>query len=348
MSTNESHQEETDLDLSASPVEAFQLLADVVAQNSDGRDLTASQARLQMRRKSYGGFNLKDLGFARFRDFLSEAAKEGYVVVDDTRPGDYTLSLPAQPSGRAGQTARIRPDLWRAFLDWSHDLQRVYDIERDQATMLPVEPAPLEPQKFRELRQRIKANPGVFVTIEPIDMQTQLGWMREFAEKVSDSRIKSLLKSALASEKPAKLFSAVLREIPDEQINWRNTLRVHARSFIEEWRDAIPTAQPIRIDTDREMAARDESSTDNARSAVHTRGDVGDLLSLVTDLAIATTKTARTSQYTSPAGSSALPQTRKNTADLNSLRALLHAAIDRMSLEELKDISVPIGYLFED
>ena len=347
MSTNESHQEETDVDLSASRAEAFQLLADVVAQNSDGRDLTASQARLQMKRKSYGGFNPKDLGFARFRDFLSEAAKEGYVVVDDTRPGDYTLSPPTRPSGGAGQTARIRPDLWRAFLDWSHDLQRVYDIERDQATMLPVEPAPLEPQKFRELRLRLQENPAAFVTIEPIDMQTQLGWMREFADKVSDLRLKSLLRSSLASDKPAKLFSAVLREIPDKQLNWRNTQRARVRSFIEEWRDSAPTVQPIRIDTDREMAVRDTSSTEKARTALHTRADVGDLLSLVNDLAIAT-KTARTGTYTSITGSSVLSQAKGSVADLNSLRTLLHAAIDRMSLEELKDISIPIGYLFED
>lgn len=345
MSANESHQEESDVDLSASRTEAFQLLADVVAQNSIGRDLTASQARLQMRRKSYGGFNLQDLGFSRFRDFLSEAAKEGYVVVDDTRPGDYTLSLPTRSPGRADQTARIRSDLWRAFLDWSHDLQRIYDIERDQATMLPGEPAPLEPAKFRDLRLRIQANPTMFITIDPVDMQIQLGWMREFAEEVSDPRIKSLLKSALASEKPAKLFSAVLREIPDEQINWRSALRSRVRSYIEEWRDAAPTAQPIRIDIDLE-AAKATSSAESQRA--QTRGDASDWLSLVNDLTIATTKTARPRPYTRLAASSVLPQAKGNMADLNSLRALLHGAIDRMSLEELKDISIPIGSLFED
>jgi Uncharacterised protein family (UPF0158) len=207
-------------------IEAFMLLADIVAQSASGRQLTASQARIQMKRRSYGGFSPEALGYAKFRDFLLQAAKR--------------------------------------------------------------KPAPLEPAMFRETRARLQDESGNFIAIEPIAMGTQLEWRREFVASVADSRVRALLESALASEKPAKVFGAILREVPEEQARWRAIQRAHVRPFVERWRDSSPTAVPIRIDPlprTTGPSSVDDGSPSQPPAHFHARSDqLDDLLSIVSTL----------------------------------------------------------------
>lgn len=347
MSSGDAEQSSLKSQLPQATQEAFQLLADTVAEHADtDRPLTASGAYLQMRRKSFGGFDLEAFGYRRFRDFLAQAAQAGYVTIDDSHQGDLTLRA-VESHEKVESIKPIRPDLWKAFTDWTPGLVRLYDIAEDQVLMTPAEPVPLEPVRFKEIRDRREKSPENFVVISPIELQEQLEWMHKFSETVQDQQIKQLLETALASEKPHKLFRAVLRDATDYQKKWRNVFSSRVRAVIERWRDIVPTSNPIRIDrqvdnrtqiipsnlmlTQPSSLPRGENA-DPARPQVNARGrgvsTYSDLLTLVT----VTHKSRGTSEPT----------------DVAMLRSLLHAAIDRMPAEELRNLRLPVGYLFEE
>jgi len=330
---------------SSSVDEAFQLLAAVVAEHTDKeRPLTASQAFVRMRRKSFGGFDLKDFGYSRFRDFLAEASQAGYVVIDDSRPGDLAL-LAAESHTKQEPVKPVRPDLWKAFTDWTPGLVRLYDIDQDRVLVVPADPAPLEPVRFKEIRERRETSPESFATIKPVELHDQLEWMRKFAEAVHDLKIRELLESALASEKPVKLFRAVLRDFPEYQKRWRNSFSSQVRIEIERWRDTVQTPTPVRIDREVEARTRTRQSplaqlgpssrSENPDSThiqfvIKNRGvsSYSDLLAWVT--------AAQKSRVIS------------DSPDVVTLRSLLHAAIERMPAEELRNLRIPVGYLFEE
>jgi hypothetical protein len=151
------------------------------------------------------------------------------IELDTSRQGDIAVSLPGMWKDWYGQAPAIREDLWRAFIDWSQGVARYYDTVTKQAVMLPKIPALLEPEQFRELRHRLEVEPDRFIAIEPIPMETQVGWMREFAASRSDVVLRDLLTRALAGDKPEKLFVTVLRNDPQELHLWHQELRRRVR-----------------------------------------------------------------------------------------------------------------------
>ena len=75
--------------------QAFSVLVDAVRELGEaGTVPTASQVRLAMKRRTYGGFDPGKLGYKRFRDFLSEAASENLIDLDEDRPGDGAALRP--------------------------------------------------------------------------------------------------------------------------------------------------------------------------------------------------------------------------------------------------------------
>ena len=346
MSTDDAEQSSPQASTSQAVQEAFQLLADTIAEHDDiERPLTASGAYLQMRRKSFGGFDLKTFGYRRFRDFLAEATRAGYVAVDDSHQGDLILHV-VESQKKVAPIKPIRPDLWKAFTDWTPGLVRLYDIAQDQVLTTPAEPAPLEPARFKEIRDLRERSPGNFAVISQVELHEQLEWMREFAETVQDLKIRHLLESALASEKPNKLFRAVLRDAPEYQRRWRNIFSSHVRSEIERWRDTVPTSKPIRIDrqVDNESLARPSILTQ--QSPPSPRGDSTDaarVQQIVRNRGVSTYSDLLTWVTAAHKSRSA-----SDSTDVAMLRSLLHAAIDRMPAEELRNLRLPVGYLFEE
>jgi hypothetical protein len=340
-----SEAESTTKSAAPSREEAFKLLADIVAEHTDsGRSLTASEAYLQMRRKSYGGFNLEDFGYNRFRDLLAEASQAGYIVLDATRQGDYALFAP-ETHEKIPSIRPIRPDLWKAFIDWTPGLMRLFDIEQDQVLLVPAEPAPLEPVQFREIRTRRQDSPEKLILIDPVGLPQQLEWMREFAESASDPRVRQLLENALISEKPVKLFKAVLRDFPEYQRKWRSNFSGRVRAQIERWRDATSTSTPIRIDRQNEVEVSGRR-VDVASAPPSKRIEYSDSVpdhNIIRVRGVSTYSDLLTAMGARKSGVSS-----ESPADAVILRTLLHAAIDRMPAEELKNLRLPIGYLFED
>jgi hypothetical protein len=216
-------------------------------------------------------------------------------------------------------------------------MARYFDTELDRAVTLPREPAPLEPQRFQELRCRIEADPDKFVVIEPITMRMQLEWMQEFAATTSNVSLRALLAKALAGDKPAKHFTAVLREAPEELYRWRGELASRARLHIDRWRASSPALTEVSIDrTDPplEGSTRQHYDFDDRERSTRVR----DFSALISAFKGSTVRIAPDVIHN---------WTRKATDSDKEIRSRLHAAIDKMPLEELKAITIPIGYLFE-
>src|SRR5215475_2121389 len=197
---------------------------------------TASEVRLEIKRQTYGGFDSSGLGYKRFRDFLVDASDRGYIEVDTERSGDFAISVPIGRQDAAEAERPVRPDLWKAFVDWTPDLLRFYDLQNDQAVMIPEKPAPFEPERFRVFRDRLKSEPEAFVPIKVIAVHEQLTWMKRFAADVSDPGLRKLLDAAFENEKPVKSFLTVLRAAaPDQLQRWYGVLRQEVRRVIEQW-----------------------------------------------------------------------------------------------------------------
>ena len=317
--------------------EAFAVLADAVAGlTADGvRPPTASEVRLEMKRRTYGGFDPKLVGFKRFRDFLMAAASEGHIGLDTSRAGDMAVLRATEAESPREPSHFVRTDLWRAFVDWDTRMLRVYDRAAGKARMIPKAPAPFEPDRYKELRRRLEHEPAAFIEIEPLGMPTQLAWMREYVEKLHDSDFRSLLSAALDSEKPLKLFVDILRTDPEQLARWHRELGLKVRQVVEKWRDSV--AADEQIDIERRQPSPEETQQPpqvhhGHRQEERTAATV-DFLKLLKR------------RVPAPAGEGSTSGALKDGAEL---RARLHLAIDRMPLTELKMLRVPVGYLFED
>lgn len=238
---------------------------------------------------------------------------------------------------------RIRPDLWKAFVDWKPDLLRLYDFDKDHAVLIPSSPAPLEPERFRAIREKLRVSPDSLVKIEPISMRTQLGWMREFSAEVADPRIKSLLDAALSADKPAKTFVAVLRQVPPELGRWRKNLGALVRSEVERWQNSTPRAKSICIDhLDEVTVGGAPEHRAQSRPPAATGENLLDLASHLATVGFSSSKI-----YGGAFGGSLFQGNSTQQDSVVNLRFRLHAAIDRMPLEELRLLRIPVGYLFE-
>jgi Uncharacterised protein family (UPF0158) len=321
-------------------VDALKVLANAVSTlyAEGGRPPTASEVRLEMKRQTYGGFDPKIIGFKRFRDFLSMAATEGHIRLDASRRGDLAVLLPGEKDRTTDWTQYIRPDLWRAFVDWDPRMLRFYDKEAGKAVMLPKEPAPFEPERFRKLRGQLSEDSGRFLEIRPVEMTMQLAWMREYAEKVADNSLRPLLLSALDQSKPLKFFVDVLRTAPTALRSWHRYLGIRVRAEVERWRDEVGAHDLIDIDR------RSEDSKASLPSPIRTQ------LQDAEQMAAENIRRLLASRMRARNADSAAPQPSNDGIKGNGaeLRSRLHAAIDRMPYSELRMLRIPVGYLFED
>ncbi|UWE13065.1 UPF0158 family protein [Actinacidiphila bryophytorum] len=319
-------------------IAAFDVLIEAIASLSQAGSLpvTGSAVRLEMGRLTYGGFDPKRVGYKRFRDFLDDAEGRGHVEIDRDRPGDVAVAIPGS-SPEAGFTSRMRSDLWKAFSDWNPRTSRFYDLNEDRVVTLPTEPAPLEPTRYTEIRKRISENSSGFVEIKSISRQKQLDWMRDFALLVTDPEVSRVLTEALKSDHPARYFVVVLRSFPSLLNRWHNTLRERVYAEVLKWRDSDSRLATVQIDQMDSSASppptqlREEpvglAGTAGRRVVEGTQKHAHDL-DVVQFFASQTP--GKVAQSRSP------------------LRQRLHEAIERMPESELRKISIPVGYLFED
>ncbi|MFF8647306.1 UPF0158 family protein [Streptomyces griseoluteus] len=317
---------------------AFNVLADAIASLSQAgaSSATGSAVRLEMGRRTYGGFDPKRVGYKRFRDFLDDAEARGYVEIDRDRPGDVSVAIPGATAG-ASSTARMRPDLWKAFSDWNPRTSRFYVLNEDRVVTLPTEPAPLEPTRYAEVRTKISDNPSDFVEIKPISRQQQLDWMRDFALLVTDPEVSRVLTEALKSEHPARYFVVVLRSFPNLLNRWHNTLRERVNTEALKWRDSdsrLTSVQINQVPPSAEPAASQQPEEAAAPVKASNRRVAESPLKHTHDRDVVQFFTGQASKSVVYSGA--------------TLRQRLHEAIERMPESELRKICIPVGYLFEE
>lgn len=317
---------------------AFDVLADAVASlaQAGASPVTGSAVRLEMGRRTYGGFDPKRVGYKRFRDFLDDAEARGYVAIDRDRAGDVSVTMPGA-SAEAGSTARMRSDLWKAFADWNPRTSRFYALNEDRVVTLPTEPAPLEPPRYAELRTKISENPTVFVEIKPLSRQQQLDWMRDFSLLVTDPEVSRVLGEALKSEHPARYFVVVLRSFPNLLNRWHNTLRERVYAEALKWRDSDSRLATVQIDhviaSAQPPVSRQREESVAAAEAANRR---------VAEIPQKHTHDRDVVHFFAGQASKSV------VYSASTLRQRLHEAIDRMPESELRKICIPVGYLFEE
>ncbi len=226
----------------------MELLADAVRSLAEeGRRPYASSLKPELQRRSRGLFDEHAMGFRSFVDFLRAAERDGVVKLasptghveawppDFEPPVDQTNESSARTKADTVPGTSIRPDLWKAFMDWDSTVQRVYDTREDRALMVDPTAGPSVSPQLQEW----SSDPARFIRIEPIDRATQLSWMQDFVLKLDDELAQRELLVALADkERPAAAFTAVLRRAPSILMEWNRARLVQLAKTIEEWSNA--------------------------------------------------------------------------------------------------------------
>lgn len=228
---------------------AFELLLSVVDDlRVSGRRTFSAGLKPEMQRRSNHGFSEARLGYATFRTFLADAEQRGLVKLTPNSTGpDVTVErlvattpLPTVPSASNRRT-RIRPDLWKAFVDWREDWRRVYDVGGNRALMFPNEPHPVgELPEYTQVREQVQLAADRYIDISPITQETQVGWMRAFADAESDSAFRAELIAALTTHRPASSFTNHLRTRPQALSRWNRVRQERVEETIAAWAQTAP------------------------------------------------------------------------------------------------------------
>lgn len=317
--------------------DAFVVLEQAVQAQADAAQWpTASQVRVAMKRLTYDGFDPEELGYKRFRDFLHAAEAAGHVALRWDRPGDVVVAMAgAESPSKEATRVRIRRDLWQAALDWKQGVDHYLDLNIDRALALPREPVRLEPERLRQLRLRVADQDPQVVKVARISIGQQLDWMKTHVESVPEGPLRSLLVQALASDKPAKVFAAVLRDQPAAQDRWFARLSANVLAHLQQWKQSEPRLADLQIE-----APNSPVQAEAGKVLADKSGD--SLAALIEDF------------QRGPRAHNMRLADRLFVRDrmvLNSeerLRAILHQAIDQMPEAELRALRIPAGYLLGD
>ena len=308
--------------------DAFKVLERALREflREEGRPPTASELRLRMGVLTHGGFKLNALRYRGFRELLADAEAQDLVVIDSARQGDITVDFPGLVGGDQG-AQYMRPDLWRALVDWSPRTTRVWDLEDERALVLPSEPVLLEPARFARIRELIASKPKRFVSIPHLTVIDQLQLLKDLATKSHlDLGTRTALDGAFHSDRPMKAALDVLRGYNvDFATSWTNVLRAEALKRAERWKAGVPALADV--DLFPTAAVPSEKEIRNAHAS--SRAKASQVASSV----------LREDAY------GHVPRPYVTEA---ALRSLIHAAIDRMPAQELRALVIPVGYLFPE
>ena len=225
--------------IEASRDEAVALLARAAEELFDelGEQPTASQVKLRMSSLSFGGFNVKQLGYSRFRDLVSECESRGLIRVDSSRAGDIGIVTRDRVAESRSFSPTVNPSVWRAVVDWSPNMLRVWDLQLRRAWLLPHQEVPLEPEKFKQLRARYASEGDSFLTIPHLSRTDQYDLFRAFLRQLDLEPEQSAdVSEALSTDRPIRLSLELLRELrPESAVEWSNTLRARVQHLLHQW-----------------------------------------------------------------------------------------------------------------
>ncbi|SCF71479.1 UPF0158 family protein [Streptomyces sp. Ncost-T10-10d] len=285
-------------------------------------------------------FDESQYGFVSFRQFLEAAQQAGHIVLTQASSGpDLNVGLPGrpviEPTVPSAQPDRIRADLWSTFMDWTTEVQRVYDRERQIAFRLR-KPAEAYDPDVRRLVQELAEDPSRYVPIEPVSMATQTQWARDFSAAQPTGAEREMLLRTLDAERPLQEFTYVVRTLPARR-DWQTYRNVRVIDTIKEWaaRNAV-SVDPAG--TQYVMAVPPPGALPLSRGPVP-QGVPGPL-PLAPGAATAPAHPRVPAQPQS-AGPAASPGT-----ELATLRARVHDLVDHMTTEELLALPFTLGQLY--
>jgi hypothetical protein len=179
-------------------------------------------------------FSEQTAGFKSFVDFVS---KSGFLSVR-TRPGTDMLVVPIEEAAvlkepREETKERVRSDFWRAFVGFPKAGERRYfDPAQDQVLEIPE-----------------SAVQPTLPEIIPFTKEEQLGWRREFAEKMDPNNpLRERLLASLVAPNQLHEFSSCLRSDPGAQNLWYRFLSQKVRAGLEEWAKKNGLARDLRLE----------------------------------------------------------------------------------------------------
>lgn len=227
--------------------ESFGRLADVVADNhAAGRRSYGASLKPELKRRTQGAFNETALGFRSFGDFLRAAAEAQVIDLHKAPRGPDWIAVPhgialIEPAvfdAAPRSSSRIRSDIWACVIDWRDGLKRVYHKAADRAFLFREVPTPGELPEQAAQRRLYEANPDEFIDVPRVSFETQISWMREFADGVDDTAAREVLVFALGRERPAREFTDALRSKPDLRRAWRDVRLGRVLDVIANWASA--------------------------------------------------------------------------------------------------------------
>lgn len=312
---------------------AMRTLVDLVAKWREAGRKTLAAGLKPGLQQAIPGFSETELGYPTFRAFVMAAEERG-LVKSHLRSDGHTLVLlphellveeaprPAaarpgtgaaakgteKPAGRGAAPprppSRLRPEVWGTFIDWHEQHRRLWDRQTSRCFAYPT---------GADGRPAWEGEPDRFVEVDPVGQNTQIGWMREWAEARPEPSRSQLL-AALADNAPRGQFRRDLVRLA-AVADWRAELQRRVLAHATAWAHSNSVSFDKLLDH-RQPEPRPVAATPAAAPAA------------------------------TAAPCAAAPGGAAGT-DGERLRALVHRAVDRMTLAELMSLPLRAEHLLD-
>jgi len=325
-------------EINARRAEAFTVARDIVVEwRASGRRSTTAGVTSKM--KQLGTLDLELLGLGANKEFWEQATASGLLSVEQQANGHWFVLLPGeqlsdfdvQPKVDTHAVSahdpelRLKSEVWTSFVDWNTAFRRFWDRSHGRAFMVPASPGWV-PEAI---------DTSLFTEIQPALQDTQIGWMRTFADSCPEPD-RTALHVSLADHAPRGAFR---RELRDRGLSraWRDALRAHILDKAVGW------AQGVGIDVSSIMENR-HRDTDAAVVRTATSSPFARVAPPST-LGVASTLVPPEPEARGRVALDKPSIENRDRADV--LRQKLHRVIDLMSWEELGQLPVRAEHLLD-
>lgn len=242
--------------------EAVALLARAVKElHETGRATKAAGVSAYMRRLD-PTFSQDRTPFAGFRNIIDSAVADG-LITSERGASDFELKPAASaPPGAALTVGKprttLRPDLWRALLDWTPNARHGYN-RRTRITSTVEDPLPAD-----------------MVRVPSVSRDQRVVWMTAFTQEEPDLTVRSNLLEGLGEDDPASGFMSAVRSSTTLERRWKRALRGHIIARADEWaNDNEIQLEDIYLPA-RQTAAAPVKAVNAGPTAVPTESTDGD------------------------------------------------------------------------
>lgn len=248
----------------------FDLLSQALSTEESAGTVPVAARVAGLMRQLDPAFTQETSGYPTFRALLRDAEKVGLLTLID-RGGTSDIAVLAAGSqleveagaSSAGRIKQVRPDIWRAFIDWSRPTSYWYD--RRTKRLHPITEAAVGPHG---------------VEIPSVSRELQVEWMNEFAGGVRDSTVKAILDESLAAEDPVRGFSAALRNDEASSRRWKRYLKQRVLDRATSWAVSNDIALS-EIEASAGAPVSDKIGASNAETGSHIRSEILAVLALL-------------------------------------------------------------------